>query len=154
MRKIKRSPSSIGTHIKVKNLHNSLNFYERFSLKPIFVYGGKEHLARFSDVPGAPEKYNGVIFGIGNGMLEIADGHSAVKPEVFKQDVKSSKISIYLDVESVDEVRQVAVDNNLDIAVDIKEYPWGKREIVLRDPDGMVVVFRSSAIDNVKQGAA
>jgi hypothetical protein len=47
-----------------------------------------------------------------------------------------------IDVNSVAQVERICNENGFRISVPIKEYPWGAKEIVLKDPDGFVLVFR------------
>ena len=51
-----------------------------------------------------------------------------------------------IDVESVEDVKKVAQVKDYQIAADIREFYWGTREIVLRDPDGVIVVFREKIV--------
>lgn len=134
-----------GIHLKVKDINKSYDFYKALGFKAIFTYGSKESVEKVvKDFPGvgsAPEKYNGITFDINGSLFEIADGHLAVKPEVFKQGISSSKVSAMIDGD-VDEIVRVAMENNFEIAVQPREFPWGTREVVLRDPDGFILVFR------------
>lgn len=135
-----------GIHIKVKDIEKSLNFYTTFGLNPIFAYGRenwiKKLTERYPTLAHANEKYEGITFEIGNSLLEIANGHIAVKPEVFKEDIQSSKVSAMIDTDSVDNILEICKKNNFEIAKDITEYPWGTREVVVKDPDGFILVFR------------
>ena len=141
-----KRPKLLGVHIKCADIDKSLEFYLNYDLKPIFAYGSKEWQQKFQNIDTVDEKYNGVSLGIGDSNEAIiADGHIAVKPEVFMKRVKSSKISLFLDVESVMEVEEIARRNSYKIIEEITSYPWGMDEIVVRDPDGVVVVFRSES---------
>lgn len=140
-------PSLLGVHIKCANLNNSLTFYVSLGFTPTFAYGDEswknEILKHNPEATVVDEKYNGVNFKISDSaLIEIADGHAAIKPEVFKQPVTSSKISMYFDIENVETVKAIAIKNGYTIAKDITSYPWGTDEIVLKDPDGAIVVFR------------
>lgn len=131
----------IGIHLKVKDIRKSLAFYQLFKLPAVFAYGDPGFLALLPGVPNAPEKYCGVTFEVGGGLFEIGGGHLAVKPEVFQQTVASSKVSAMLQVDSVEEVQQICEANDIEIAVPIRKFPWGTTEIVVKDPDGFVLVF-------------
>ena len=134
--------TKFGIHLKAKNIEDSLMFYKNFDFKEVFGYGDEKFLAKLSkSIPKAPEKYRGVVFEIGGALLEIADGHIAVKPEVFKETIGSSKISAMVHIDSVDEVVKISKKNNYKILVQPKVFPWGTREVVVRDPDGFVLVF-------------
>jgi catechol 2,3-dioxygenase-like lactoylglutathione lyase family enzyme len=142
----KMNITKFGIHIKVKDINKSYNFYKSFGLKAIFTYGNTKWIGKikkdFPNTPNAPEKYEGVTFDIGTAVLEIANGHICVKPEVFKLDITSSKISAMVDADSIDEIVKICKKNNYKIAVGPKEFYWGTREVVIKDPDGFVLVFR------------
>jgi uncharacterized glyoxalase superfamily protein PhnB len=121
-----------------------LNFYLSLGFTPVFAYGSPEFTKQFS-FPTAPEKYQGVSFAVGDAIFEIADGHIAVKQEVFGEMVQSSKISMFFDIDSVDEFVKVCQKCDIKIVVEPKAYPWGTKEVVVKDPDGTVLVFREKA---------
>ena len=95
----------MGMHIKCKSMTKSFNFYKKLGFNPIFAYGSENFTKQFN-FPTAKENYCGVTFAIGDALFEVADGHVAVKPEVFLETVTSSKVSAMFDVESVDELNQ------------------------------------------------
>lgn len=134
-------PKKMGTHIKCQSIEKSMNFYTKLGFTPVFAYGLAEFITQFT-CPTAPEKYCGVTFSIGNALFEIADGHVAVKQKVFQERVISSKISMMFDIDSVEELAIFARENNLEVAVPPRVFSWGTKEIVLRDPDGVILVFR------------
>lgn len=123
---------TIGTHIKVKDFAKSLAFYEGFGFEKIFEYGPDKEVK---------EDYSGATFALGPAKLEIADGHRAVKPEVFLEKVESSKISLMIEVESLSDIIARARTMGLEPAVGVRHYYWGKLEVVYRDPDGVILVF-------------
>lgn len=124
--------NSLGVHIKVRDFEKSVRFYEVLGFKKTFEYGPGKDVA---------EDYSGMVFDVGGAMLEIANGHRAVKQEVFKEEVKSSKISLMIAVESLKDVIEVCNKEHIDVAVQPRHYYWGKLELVIRDPDGTVLVF-------------
>jgi len=124
--------NSIGTHIKVSNFEDSIKFYEALGFTRVFEYGpGKE----------IKEAYSGVVFEHGGCKLEIADGHRAVKPEVFSSRMENSKISLMVSVDSLSEVIEKCATADIDITVPVRHYYWGTLELVVTDPDGVVLVF-------------
>ncbi len=123
---------TIGTHIKASNYVKSRGFYEGLGFPVVFEYGPDKEVK---------EDYSGVVFQAGSAKLEIADGHRAVKPEVFQETVASSKISLMIEVESIGEIIELATKMGLVPAVGVRHYYWDKLEVVYRDPDGVVVVF-------------
>lgn len=137
--------SKAGVHIKVKEIKSSLNFYSLFLDKAIFAYGSPEFhnflKTKGYDCQMVSEKYNGVTYDIGGMLLEIADGHLAVKQDVFTSPMTSSKLSFMLHVPSVEILQQTLSKAGYSCAVPIRKFPWGTTEIVYKDPDGVVLVF-------------
>ncbi|MBI2465600.1 VOC family protein [Candidatus Shapirobacteria bacterium] len=123
---------SIGIHIKVRDFEKSVRFHEALGFKSVFEYGPNKDVV---------EDYSGMVFDVGGANLEIADGHRAVRPEVFKEEVKSSKISLMVGVKSLKSVIEVCNKVHIDIAVKPRHYYWGKLELVVKDPDGTILVF-------------
>ena len=93
------------------------------------------------DIPTAPKKYRGVVFKIGETLFEIADGHLAVKNEVFQEKINSSKISAMLQVKSIQEIIEISNQHSFSIASPPRIFPWGTKEVVVKDPDGFILVF-------------
>ena len=122
----------IGTHIKVSNFKKSDDFYKSLGFKKVFEYGPNKRVK---------EEYRGVVFEHGGCKLEIADGHRAVKNQVFKQIVKSSKISLMIYVDSLKKIINKCKKEKIPIAVKPRHYYWGTLELVVKDPDGVVLVF-------------
>jgi uncharacterized glyoxalase superfamily protein PhnB len=122
----------VGTHIKVSNFKKSLNFYEALGFKKVFEYGPDKEVK---------EDYHGTVFEHGGCKLEIADGHRAVKPQVFKEKVKSSKISLMINVDSLKKIISLCQNAKIPLAVKPRHYYWGTLELVIKDPDGVVLVF-------------
>ena len=73
--------------------------------------------------------------------MEIADGHRAVKAATFKEHINSSKISLMIKVDSLETIVNLCRKNKIDIAVSPRHYYWGTLEMVIKDPDGAVLVF-------------
>jgi len=134
--------NQFGIHVKVKNFESSYQFYRRLGFKPVFAYGKVSFLSKLEkQIPRVNEIYNGVTFQIGNALFEIADGHMAVKKKVFKKNIDNSKISAMIQVSSLKSIMNVCNKYNYPIAVQPKIYPWGTQELVIKDPDGFVLVF-------------
>src|SRR5690242_14123685 len=99
---------SLGVHIKVKDFRKSEKFYSSLGFEKVFEYGpGKK----------VEEDYSGSVFNTGDGTIEIADGHRAVKPEIFKQEVLSSKISLVIQVLNLESIIKKCHRANIFIAV-------------------------------------
>ncbi|MEI8232153.1 MAG: VOC family protein [bacterium] len=126
---------TIGTHIKVKDFAKSLKFYEGLGFEKIFEYGPDKEVK---------EDYSGATFACGNAKLEIGDGHRAVKPEVFKETIQSSKVSLMIEVSSIGEIIERAHKMGIEPTTPVRHYYWGKLEVVFRDPDGVILVFTES----------
>lgn len=123
---------SIGVHIKTASFTKSFAFYEVLGFKKVFEYGPDKKVK---------EDYNGAVFEHGGCKLEIADGHRAVKPEVFKESVPSSKISLMIYVDNFKEIIKCCQKANITLAVGPRHYYWNTLELVVKDPDGTVLVF-------------
>lgn len=132
----------VGIHIKVANFERSKRFYEDLGLKKVFEYGPKKILQKDEHgIVSVPEDYNGVTFQYGDFKLEVADDHRAVKSAVFKEKIPSSKVSIMIYVEKISEVVEQCKKTNIPLAVGPRHYYWGTLEVVVKDPDGFVIVF-------------
>lgn len=123
---------NINLHLKVKNFQKSLKFYESLGFQKVFSYGPDQDIK---------EEYNGATFKHGDTMLEIADGHRGVKPSVFLEAVTSSKISLFIEVNSISEMLEKCQKAGVKIVVNVRHYYWGKLEFVVKDPDGVIIVF-------------
>jgi catechol 2,3-dioxygenase-like lactoylglutathione lyase family enzyme len=133
--------TGLGTHIKVSDIEKSRKFYESLGFKPVFAYGDDAYRATLPEgLASAPEKYRGMTFKIGEGSeLEIAEDHVGIPDKsVFKEKVKTSKISAMVRVKSV-----VPLFSNplVKIKFPVRKYYWGSIEVAFRDPDGFVLVF-------------
>lgn len=123
---------SAGIHVKVKDFERSKAFYGKLGFKKIFEYG-----------PGqiVDEDYSGATFLLGSFTLEIANGHRAVDEKTFKEDILSSKVSLMVKVPKLSKLLKVCYQNNIELAVKPRHYYWGTLEAVIKDPDGLVIVF-------------
>lgn len=124
--------NGVGIHIKVKNFKLSEKFYNNLGFKKVFEYGPNKKVK---------EKYSGIVYAHNNCKLEIADDHVAVKSQVFQEQVSSSKISLMIYVDSLKYIIDKCKKHNISIAVPPKHFYWGTLELVLKDPDGVVLVF-------------
>lgn len=123
---------TIGVHIKTANFEKSKQFYTALGFNQVFAYGPEQ---------AVKEAYNGATFQQGECKLEIAEGHRAVKPTVFKEKITSSKISLMINVDSLEDIISRCQKNNIEIAVGVRHYYWNTLELVVKDPDGVVLVF-------------
>lgn len=58
---------------------------------------------------------------------------------------KGLGIYTYIEVDNVDEYYKSIKDAGVDPRTEPKTWPWGKREFVVKDPDGYKLVFYSKA---------
>lgn len=139
----------IGTHLKVSNFARSRAFYEALGFQPVFEYGPGLQLTDKT----APENYSGITFATedGTALFEIADGHVAVKPEVFRKRVTSSKVSLMIHVESLKDVMDRAKKAGIRLVADPVNFHWGSTEIVIKDPDGFILVFITPTTEEYKK---
>lgn len=66
------------------------------------------------------------------------------KPELQKEANLSNKgagLFLYISVDDVDEFYKGLVAKGLKPSSEPKDWPWGNREFILRDPDGYKLVF-------------
>lgn len=134
---------SIGTHIKIADFAKSVCFYQALGFTKVFEYGPDKTFQKDAkgNLISVPESYHGMTFSHGGCKLEIADGHRAVKPAVFKDKMKSSKISLMINVDSIAKVIESCKKVHIPLAVVPRHYYWGTLEVVIKDPDGVVLVF-------------
>lgn len=124
--------NSIGIHIKVADFKKSVSFYQHLGFKKVFEYGPNKSVR---------EDYSGTVYEFNGTKLEIADGHRAVEAQVFKDKVISSKISLMIGVDSLSSLIKICKKNNIKISRKPIHYYWGTLEMVIKDPDGVVLVF-------------
>ena len=129
------SISSVGTHIKVADFAKSVRFYESMGFKKVFEYGPDKKVK---------EDYSGAVYEQGGCKLEIADGHRAVKTKVFKEKISSPKVSLMVYVDKLSRIIKLCKKAKIRISVYPRHYYWGTLEMVVRDPDGFVLVFIAS----------
>jgi catechol 2,3-dioxygenase-like lactoylglutathione lyase family enzyme len=134
--------TGFGVHLKVASISASRAFYEDYlGLTPVFAYGDEQFVKSFpSDVTTVSEDYSGVTYEIpGGAKIEIADGHIAVKDaDVFSSPIVSPKVSAMINVTSLVPLLDKSAIRPKST---VKKYYWGSIEMVLRDPDGWVVVL-------------
>jgi len=124
--------SGFGVHIKVRNFKKSYDFYKALGFKRTFEYG-PTFLVK--------EQYQGAVFTWRDVTIEIADGHRAVKREIFQETILSSKVSLMIHVDSISQLLERCKSNDIELAVGPRHFYWGTIEVVVKDPDGLVLVF-------------
>lgn len=148
--------TGLGIHLKVRNITESRSFYEdALGLDPIRGAGTPEFRRSLpvslaskpgDGLPGSPDTWNSVTYQpTPNAELEIGDGHPAVDSDVFKRGVEGPKVSAMLHVDSLVPLMR---DRGVHPTYPVRVYPWGSVEVVLKDPDGFVVVLIAPASDD------
>lgn len=132
--------TGIGIHIKVKDILKSRQFYEDLGFVPVFGYGDDAFRATLPEgCASAPERYHGVTYNLSDtSQLEIADGHIAVRKDVFGESISSPKVSGMVKVASL-----VPIADKLKslTTFPVRKYYWGTIEVAVKDPDGFVLIF-------------
>lgn len=77
---------------------------------------------------------------LGDFTLAVMDEHSVSIPNAVPATQRGAGVFLYIEVEDVDalhaHVRAAGIT-----ATEPKDWPWGKREFVVKDPDGYQLVF-------------
>lgn len=72
------------------------------------------------------------------------DFHNEVTVQINDEASKGPKglgIYIYVNVDDIDEYYHSLLNKNLKPSSQPRDWPWGNREFVIRDPDGYKIVF-------------
>lgn len=148
--------TGLGIHLKVHDVAASRAFYEGvLGLVPTRAAGSDEFRKtlpatlpprRDDGLPGSPDAWNSVTYQPSpSAPLEISDGHPAVeRPEVYREPVSGPKVSAMLHAESL---VPLVRDRGARPSYPVRVYPWGTVELLLKDPDGFVVVVIAHATE-------
>ncbi len=116
---IKRFHSNL---LYASNLGETAKFYERCGL-PVNVSA------------------DGVRIKLGDFTLAFIDTNSAIiKNEAFLEP-KGLGVYTYVEVDDVDAHYRTVVQNGVTVKHPPRDWPWGKREFAVKDPDGYKLVF-------------
>ena len=119
-----KSISGIGCY--VQDLDKTIEFYESLGFR-----AGKR-------------TENAAVFYVNWFWLEFVSAPQETKEE-FKSEAQAERkgagIYINVNVDDVDEFYQSVVDAGLSPSSEPRDWPYGRREFVLRDPDGYKLVF-------------
>lgn len=120
-------PKSVSGYVcYVKDINKTANFYEALG----FEFKRKE--------PNRLTTYLNWFW------IDFLASDKEEKPE-FKKEANSSDkgagLYIYLSVDDVDAFYKNLVDKGLKPSSEPRDWPWGNREFVIRDPDGYKLVF-------------
>jgi hypothetical protein len=134
--------SHLGVNLKVRDFGRSKAFYDAFGFPILFEFG-----------PQAEEqsKFRGLFYQVGDTLVEISEGHMAVKPEVFERPIQNAKVSLMVYVESLIPVLDICETHEFDIRVPPREFPWGQIGVIVKDPDGFVIAFLSEVSEEERR---
>lgn len=128
--------SKMGVNLKVRDFDKSKAFYDAFGFRKVFEFG--PNVAEYS-------KFRGLFYEVGNALLEVSEGHMAVRPEVFDAPIQSSKVSLMIYVPSLVPILDICEERQIEISFKPRQFPWGQIGVVVKDPDGFVLAFLSEA---------
>lgn len=74
-------------------------------------------------------------------FVRMDDKHPTAFQEEAKLGNKGAGQFVYISVDDVDEAYKELVSKGLKPSGEPKDWPWGRREFVVRDPDGYKLVF-------------
>jgi catechol 2,3-dioxygenase-like lactoylglutathione lyase family enzyme len=128
--------SKLGVNLKVRDFARSKAFYDAFGFRLLFEFG-----------PGLPgnSPFRGLFYEVGNALLEVSEGHLAVRPEVFATPVQTSKVSLMIYVPSLVPILDIIEQRQVEVSVKPRQFPWGQMGVIVKDPDGLVLAFLSDA---------
>lgn len=132
----------VGINLKVRDFDRSKKFYDAFGFKKVLEFGPEleEH-----------SKFRGMFYEIGNTLLEVSEGHMAVKPDVFATPIQDSKISLMIYVDSLVQILDICDEHRIEIRVPAREFPWGQIGLIVKDPDGFVIAFLSEVSEEERR---
>lgn len=78
---------------------------------------------------------------LGDFALEFIDENRTIIKNESGAQPKGLGVFTYVEVDDVDAFYTLLKEKGVDISHEPKDWPWGKREFVVKDPDGYKVVF-------------
>jgi predicted enzyme related to lactoylglutathione lyase len=105
--------------VRPRDLARSLQFYEYFLELPVYREWGEG-------------QDRGVAFFLGGGFLEVS-GASSAEP--------SDAVRVFLQVRDLRATRNELTERGVAIEMEPVLKPWGLFEMLVRDPDGLELVF-------------
>ncbi len=109
----------------------------------LFYASNLAETAKFYEQCGLPvqKSDDGVRVKLGDFTLAFIDTNSAIiKNEAFLEP-KGLGVYTYVEVDDADAHYQLVVRNGVNIKHPPRDWPWGRREFAVKDPDGYKVVF-------------
>lgn len=123
-----RPKSVSGLVCYVKDVNKTAEFYEQLG----FQFRLRES--------------NRVMVNVNWFWIDFLESDNEDKPEFVKEATSSNKGSgmfLYVSVDDVDEAYKDVVSKGLKPSSEPRDWPWGNREFVIRDPDGYkIVIFK------------
>jgi len=86
-------------------------------------------------------KSEGIIrMKVGNFTLAVMDEKAATIQKATQSSSRGARMFLYIEVDNVDTQYEMVHENGIE-STEPKDWPWGKREFVVADPDGYNLVF-------------
>ncbi|RJQ28551.1 VOC family protein [Candidatus Parcubacteria bacterium] len=111
----------------------------------LFYASDLEKTARFYEQLGfTPEKLEEVVrIKLGDFTLAFVDKDKTPIQKEANAEPKGLGFFVYVEVEDVDIYFQSLKQKGVHASSEPRDWPWGKREFVVKDPDGYKLVFYS-----------
>ncbi len=77
---------------------------------------------------------------LGDFTLAVMDEHAVTITKAVQTSSRGEGMFLYVEVDDVDALYRHVHENGV-ISTEPRDWPWGKREFVVRDPDGYQLVF-------------
>ena len=117
------NPTSSFSVLIVNNLDNAKSFYvNNFGFNVAFQNEWYLHLVSESGIQ--------IAFMLPN---------QPTQPEIFRIKTNGNGFIFSLEVDDADQAYSQAINNSLDIVLDLRSEEWGQRHFVLKDPNGVYV---------------
>lgn len=111
------------TLLYISNIEASLDFYQKFGFK----------------IDSQDEK--SIVVSLNDFQLQLFDKEKVEFKQYSEIDPSSVGIFFYIEVDDVDLKHKELISNGLTPATTPKDWPWGNREFVVKDPDGYKFVI-------------
>ncbi len=107
----------------ISNIKSSLDFYEKLGFK----------------IDAQDDK--SVIVSLNNQQLQLFDKEKVEFKQYSEVDPNTFSVFFYIEVDDVDEKHKELISKGLTLATAPKDWSWGNREFVIKDPDGYKFVI-------------
>lgn len=82
-----------------------------------------------------------VVVSLGDLQLQLFDKEKVEFKQYSEVDPNTFSMFLYIEVDDVDEKHKELISKGLTPATTPKDWPWGNREFVIKDPDGYKFVI-------------